>query len=79
MGRAAYSLEDLRQDLSETQSVIDILERASRELTTIISFDEGMRSNPMRGEQLTSIGEQLARARHHRTALSRQIERLAGT
>jgi hypothetical protein len=76
MGRAAYSLEKLRQDLNQTQSVIDILERASQELVTIISYDDAMRSNPRRGDQLMSIGEQLALARHHRISLARQIERL---
>ena len=76
MGRAAYSLEKLREDLNETQSVIDILECASRELVTIISYDEAVRSNPLRGDQLTSIGEQLALARHQRVSLTRQIERL---
>ena len=76
MGRAAHSLEDLRQDLSETQSFIDILERASRELVTIISYDEAMRSNPLRADQLTSIGEHLALARGREVALARRIERL---
>ncbi|WP_147262647.1 hypothetical protein [Roseiarcus fermentans] len=63
--------------MTETQSVIDILERASRELTTIISYDEAMRTNPSRGEQLTAIVEQLALARHKRLSLARRIERLA--
>lgn len=76
MGRSMHSLEELRQDMTETQSVIEILERASRELSTIISYDEAMRSNPLRGEQLTSIAEQLALARHRRMALARQIDRL---
>jgi hypothetical protein len=76
MGHGTHSLDELRQDLTETQSVIDILERASRELTTIISYDEAMRSNPLRGEQLTSIGEQLDLARHRKTTLARKIERL---
>ncbi len=77
MGRAAHSLVELRQDLHETQSVIEILERASRELVTIISYDEAVRSNPLRGEQLTSIGEELAVTRLRRVSLARQIERLA--
>ncbi len=76
MGRAAHSLEELRQDLNETQSVIDILEIASRELVTIISYDDAVRSNPLRGNQLNSIGEELALARHRRTSLARRIERL---
>jgi hypothetical protein len=76
MGRAAHSLEELRQDLDETQSVIEILERASRELVTIISYDDSVRSNPLRGNQLNSIGDQLNRARHHRMSLARRIERL---
>ena len=76
MGRAAHSLEDLRQDLSETLSFIDILERASQELVTIINFDEAMRSNPLRGDQLTSIGAQLALARGRWVALARRIARL---
>ena len=76
MGRAAHSLDELRHDLDETQSVIDILERASRELVTIISYDESMRSNPLRGDQLSSIDEQLTLARHQRVSLARRIERL---
>jgi hypothetical protein len=76
MGEAEHPLDELRQDLTDTQSIIDILERASRELITIISYDDAMRSNPSRGDQLTSIGEQLALARSHRVSLARQIERL---
>lgn len=76
MKRATQSLKELRQDMNETQSVIDILEIASRELVTIISYDDAVRSNPLRGNQLNSIGEQLALARHRRTSLARQIERL---
>ena len=76
MGRTAYSLEDLRQDLDETQNVIEILERASEELVTIINYDDFVRSNPLRGNQLSSIGEELDHARHHRMSLARQIERL---
>ena len=76
MRRAAISLEELRHDLSETQNVIDILEQASRELVTIISFDDAMRSNPLRGAQLSSIGEELTHARHHKLSLARRIERL---
>ena len=76
MGSAAHSLEELRQDLDETQSVIEILERASRELVTIINYDDSVRSNPLRGDQLSSIGEELTLARHHRMSLARRIERL---
>jgi hypothetical protein len=76
MGRAAHSLEELRQDLDETQSVIEILERASHELVTIINYDDSVRSNPLRGSQLSSIGEQLNLARHQRGSLARRIERL---
>ena len=76
MEHAERSLEKLRQDLTETQSVIDILERASREIVTIIRYDDAVRANPLRGNQLTSIGEQLALARHHRISLARRIERL---
>ena len=76
MRRATHSLTELRQDLNETQIVIDILERAIRELATIISYDDGMRSNPQRGAQLTSIGDELASARDRRMALARRIERL---
>lgn len=76
MGSAAHSLEELRQDLDETQSVIEILERASRELVTIINYDNSVRSNPLRADQLSSIGEELTLARHHRMSLARRIERL---
>ena len=76
MGAAARSLVELRQSLREAETVISILERASQELTTIINWDEAVRSNPLRGRQLTSIGEQLAIERGRKTSLSRQIERL---
>jgi hypothetical protein len=76
MGAAARSLVELRQSLREAETVISILERASQELTTIIKWDESVRSNPLRGRQLTSIGEQLAIERGRKTSLSRQIERL---
>jgi hypothetical protein len=48
--------DDLRRDLDETNGVINILERASRELTTIIGCDEAVRKNPLRHRQLSSIG-----------------------
>jgi hypothetical protein len=35
------SLEDLHHDLDETEGIVNILERASRELSTIIDWDEG--------------------------------------
>ena len=76
MGGAKHSLMELRQDLHETECVINILERASQELTTIINWDDSVRSDPSRGRQLTSIGEQLAIARGRQTSLARQIERL---
>jgi hypothetical protein len=79
MGGAKHSLGKLRQDLHETESVINILERASRELTTIIDWDDSVRSNPSRGRQLTSIGEQLAIARGRQTSLVREIERVQTT
>ncbi len=63
MGGAKHSLMELRQDLHETECVINILERASQELTTIINWDDSVRSDPSRGRQLTSIGEQFAIAR----------------
>ena len=70
------SLEDLHHDLDETQGIINILERASRELSTIIDWDEGLRKNPLRHRQLASIGEQLAIARGKQTSVARTIERL---
>jgi hypothetical protein len=76
MGAAAHSLVELRQNLRETENVINILERASQELTTIIKWDDAVRCNPLRGRQLTSIGEQLAIERGRKTSLARQIERL---
>jgi hypothetical protein len=76
MTHAIPSLEELRHDLSETQSVIDILELATRELADIISYDEAMRSIPARGDHLSSIVEELAVARHRRMSLARRIERL---
>jgi len=76
MGAAARSLVELRQNLFETENVIGILETATRELTTIIRWDDSVRSNPLRGRQLTSIGQQLAIERGRKTSLARQIERL---
>ena len=35
-----HSLLELRQDLQETESVIEILERASEELTAILHWDD---------------------------------------
>ena len=67
------SLVDLHHDLDETQG---ILERASRELSTIIEWDEGLRKNPLRHRQLASIGEQLATARGKQTSVARMIESL---
>jgi hypothetical protein len=76
MAGATHSLAELRQTLNETESVIGILERASRELTTIIDWDDSVRSNPLRGRQLSSIGRQLAVERHRKSSLCYQIERL---
>ena len=70
------SLEDLHHDLDETQGIINILERASRELSTIIDWDEGLRKNPLRHRQLASIGEQIAIARGKQTSVARMIEGL---
>ena len=70
------SSEDLHHDLDETQGIINILERASRELSTIIDWDEGLRKNPLRHRQLASIGQQIAIARGKQTSVARMIERL---
>jgi hypothetical protein len=70
------SLEGLHHDLDETQGIVNILERASQELSTIIEWDEGLRKNPLRHRQLASIGEQLAIARGKQTSIARMIERL---
>ena len=76
MGESRRSAEDLRDYLDETNGVINILERARRELTTIISSDEAVRRNPLRQRQLSSIGEQLAIARGRRSSIASMIERL---
>ena len=76
MGSSAPSVAALRHDLDETNGVINILERASRELTTIISFDEGVRKNPLRHRQLSSIAEQLATARRRQSTIARVIEQV---
>lgn len=70
------SLEDLHHDLDETQDIINTLERASRDLSTIIDWDEGLRKNLLRHRQLASIGEQLAIARGKQMSVARMIERL---
>ena len=64
------SLEDLHHDLDKTQGVINILELASRELSTIIEWDERLRKNPLRHRQLVSIGAQLAIARGKQTSIA---------
>jgi len=76
MSDSRRSLQDLRQDLDETNGVIDILERASRELTTIVGYDEVVRKNPLRQRQLSSITEQLTIARGRRSSIARVIEQL---
>ena len=76
MGSSAHSVEDLHHDLDETNGVINILERASRELTTIIGCDEAVRKNPLRLRQLSSIAEQLAIARGRRSSIARMIGQL---
>lgn len=73
------SLDDLRHDLDQTTGVIDILERASQELATIIDWDEAVRRNPLRERQLRSIGEQLALARGKRTSLALMIQNMGET
>jgi hypothetical protein len=72
----AHSVEDLHHDLDETNGVINILERASRELTTIIGCDEAVRKNPLRQRQLSSIAEQLAIARDRQSTIAHVIELL---
>ena len=76
MFRSGHSVEDLRHDLDETNGVITILQRASRELTTIIGCDEAVRKNPLRQRQLSSIAEQLTIARRRRSSIARVIEQL---
>jgi hypothetical protein len=68
--------KDLRHNLDETNRVINILERASRELTTIIAWDTTLRKNPLRQRQLSSIDEQLAIARGRRSSIASIIEQL---
>ena len=77
MQGGGLSLKELRHDLDQTRGVIDILERASQELTTIMDWDEAVRRNPLRQRQLHSISEQLAIARAKRTSLAQMIEGLA--
>jgi hypothetical protein len=76
MFKSGHSVEDLRHDLDETNGVITILQRASRELTTIIGCDEAVRKNPLRQRQLSSIAEQLTIARRRRSSIARVIEQL---
>jgi hypothetical protein len=70
------SLKDLHHDLDETQGIINIVERASRELSTIIDWDEGLCKNPLRHRQLASVGEQIAIARGKQTSVAQMIEGL---
>jgi hypothetical protein len=76
MQGGGFSLKDLRHDLDQTRGVVDILERASQELTTIIDWDQAIRRNPLRQRQLHSISQQLAIARGKRASLARMIEEL---
>ena len=76
MGDSGRCAEDLRHYLDETNAVINILEQASRELTTIIGWDEAVRKNPLRQRQLSSIGEQLAIARGRQSSIASMIEQL---
>jgi hypothetical protein len=76
MGSSAHAVGDLRHDLDETNGVINILERATCELTTIIGCDEGVRKNPLRQRQLSSIAEQFPIARGRQTSTARIIEQL---
>ena len=76
MSGSGRLVEDLRHDLDETNGVINILERASRELATIIGCDEAIRENPLRQRQLSSIAEQLTIARGRRSSIARVIEQL---
>ena len=76
MSGSGPSVQDLRHDLDETNGVINILERASEELTTIIGCDESVRKNPLRQRQLSSIDEQLTIARGRRSSITRVIEQL---
>ena len=76
MGGSGRCAEDLRHHLDETNGVINILERASQELTTIIGWDEAVRKNPLRQRQLSSIGEQLAIARGRQSSIASMIEHL---
>ena len=68
--------EDLRHDLGEANRVINILERASRELMTAIAWDEAARKNPLRQRQLSSISEQLVIARGRQSSIANMIEQL---
>ena len=76
MGSIAHLIEDLHDELHETTGVINILERASQELTTMIGCDESVRKNPLRQRQLSSIAEQLTIARGRRSSIARVIEQL---
>jgi len=78
MGGSKRSVKDLRHDLDETNGVINILERASRGLATIIGCDEAIRENPLRQRQLSSIAEQLATARSRQSSIAHVIEQLEG-
>jgi hypothetical protein len=76
MSGSGRSVQDLREDLDETNGVINILQRASGELTTILDCDESVRKNPLRQRQLSSIAEQLTNARRRRSSIARVIEQL---
>lgn len=73
MPEAKVSLSELNRDLEQATGIINILERASRELATILDWDEALRANPLRKTQFRSIGRQLEVARGRKTTIVQKI------
>ena len=69
-------LPQLRQDLTDIDRIIAILERAQRELSLVIDLDEGIRKNPLRRLQLDSITARLNSERRKRASIARTIQKI---
>ena len=68
------ALEDLSGDLARTQAEISIMERAIRELATMIDRVESVQKGSLRRRELNWISERLAIARAKQSSIARLME-----
>jgi hypothetical protein len=66
--------EDLSEDLARTQVEISIMERAVRELATMVDRVEDARKDPFRQQRLNSVFERLAMARARQSSIALLME-----